>query len=139
MPILNIFPRVVYLSAWNVIRLLQRPFGDFVRLFCLLETVHGHSLLPAGGFARWLSIARGLAFVVMADALRHGGTHISQHEPRANSQEGKERVSERAVTACSKAIDNVSADARRSAVEQRVGCIPAVYENIDTGSMNRKP
>lgn len=77
MPIPSIL-RFAHLKTWNAIRISQRLFGDYERQIGLLEMVHTHSVPPAGGFARLLSIARGLWFGVMANALRPVARHLSQ-------------------------------------------------------------
>lgn len=71
-PILNIFPRIADLEAWNTIRLLRQPFDDYVREFGVPDIVHLHSLLPAGEFAGWLSNTRKLPFVVTEHSTAYG-------------------------------------------------------------------
>lgn len=71
-PILNVFPRLVRLEAWNTIRLLKRPYDDYVRRFGRPDIVHLHSLLPAGEFARWLERTRRVPFVVTEHSTAYG-------------------------------------------------------------------
>lgn len=71
-PILNVFPRLGRLEAWNTIRWLRKPFDDYTCRFGTPNIVHVHSLLPAGEFARWLMNVRDLPFVVTEHSTAYG-------------------------------------------------------------------